>query len=290
MVNFVTESLPLVLFSLFIFGLVVGSFLNVVIYRLPLIMEHSWKQQAREILKIKTEPEDEEPFTIAYPPSHCPSCKEPIRFWSNIPLISFLVQRGRCVHCGHSISWQYPIVEASTAVAFIAVYCTFGWSVQTVAGLLFSCLVIAMFAIDAQKQLLPDSLTLLLLWLGLLFNTQNIFAPLSDAVWGAVAGYMSLWLLFYIFKFITGKEGMGFGDFKLFAALGAWFGVSALPVIILLSALVGIFFALVVFRIGQNKAMPFGPYLAASGWIVLIWQEPVMQLVQWWLTRSGLAA
>ncbi len=277
---------PVLAAGFFLFGLLFGSFLNVVIYRLPLMMEQSWKQEARNVLVIETPEAEAESFSLAYPPSHCPSCQTPIKPWSNIPLVSFLLQKGRCAHCRAPISWRYPLVELLTGLAFLTIYWHFGWSLAAAGALIFTTLIIAMIFIDAQTQLLPDILTLPLLWVGLLLNTQNLFTTLPDAVWGAAIGYLSLWLIFQTFKLLTGKEGMGFGDFKLLAALGAWFGVAALPVIVLLSSVVGLLFALAM-RVGKGQPMPFGPYLALSGWLVLMFQQPIMQLVTWWMTRSG---
>lgn len=277
---------PVLAAGFFLFGLLFGSFLNVVIYRLPLMMEQSWKQEARNVLAIETPEAEAESFSLAYPPSHCPSCQTPIKPWSNIPLVSFLLQKGRCAHCRAPISWRYPLVELLTGLAFLTIYWHFGWSLAAAGALIFTTLIIAMIFIDAQTQLLPDILTLPLLWVGLLLNTQNLFTTLPDAVWGAAIGYLSLWFIFQTFKLLTGKEGMGFGDFKLLAALGAWFGVAALPVIVLLSSVVGLLFALAM-RVGKGQPMPFGPYLALSGWLVLMFQQPIMQLVTWWMTRSG---
>ncbi|MDO5686021.1 MAG: A24 family peptidase [Neisseria sp.] len=277
---------PLLLAGFFLFGLLFGSFLNVVIYRLPLMMEHAWQQQAREVLKIGDAQASSRPFGLAYPPSHCPSCQTPIKPWSNIPILSFLLQKGRCAHCQAPISWRYPLVELLTGLAFAAIYWHFGWTLAAAGALVFTALVIAMMFIDAQTQLLPDILTLSLLWCGLLINTQGIFTSLPNAVWGAAIGYLSLWLIFQLFKLVTGKEGMGFGDFKLLAALGAWFGVSALPVIVLLSSVVGLIFAMIL-RIKKGQEMPFGPYLAVSGWLILMFQQPIMQMVAWWMNKSG---
>lgn len=269
-----------------IFGLLFGSFLNVVIYRLPLMMERSWNRQARELLGLPLSSEDKESFSLASPPSHCPSCHAPVKPWSNIPLVSFLWQKGRCRHCSEPISWRYPLVELLTALAFVCCVWRLPIPWQLAGGLILTTVLIALIFIDAQTQLLPDNLTLPLLWIGLLFNTHNTFTHLNDAVLGAVIGYMSLWVLFQVFKLLTGKEGMGYGDFKLLAVLGAWFGVSVLPVIVLLSSIVGLVFALLL-RVGKGKPMPFGPYLAISGWLVLLFQEPIMQWIDWWLMKSG---
>lgn len=260
----------------FLFGLIFGSFLNVVIYRLPLMLERAWNIQARVQLDIPVPDEESEPFTLAYPPSHCPVCKAEIKPWSNIPVISFLLQKGRCAGCHTPISWQYPAVELLTGLLFVAVYWKFGWSWQALGGILFVLFIVPMIFIDAKTQLLPDILTLPFLWLGLLFNIpENSFVTLPTAVWGAVIGYMSLWIIFQVFKLFTGKEGVGFGDFKLLAALGAWFGAVSLPVIALMASVIGLIFA-VIMKVGKGQPMPFGPCLAIVGWIMLMFYHPVM--------------
>lgn len=268
--------------AFFIFGLLLGSFLNVVIYRLPLILEDGWKREAKSILGQEID-EETPPFSLAYPPSHCPVCKTPIKPWSNIPIISFLIQKGKCVQCHTPISWQYPLVELLTAILFLLVYLRFGWNWSALFGVAFVGLIIPMIFIDAKHQILPDTLTFSLLWLGLIANTHHTFTMLSDAVWGAILGYMVLWVIYQLFKMITGKEGMGFGDFKLLAALGAWFGVMALPVIALLASVTGLVFAILM-KIGKSQPMPFGPYLAIAGWVMLMFQRPIMQGVQWWIS------
>lgn len=259
-----------------LFGLLFGSFLNVVIYRLPLMLERAWTIQARQQLEMPLSEDDAQPFTLAYPPSHCPVCKAEIKPWSNIPIISFLLQKGRCAGCHTPISWQYPAVELLTGLLFVAVYWRFGWSLQALGGVLFVLFIVPMIFIDAKTQLLPDLLTLPFLWLGLLFNIpENSLISLPDAVWGAVIGYMSLWIIFQVFKLFTGKEGMGFGDFKLLAALGAWFGAISLPVIALMASVIGLIFA-VIMKVGKGQPMPFGPCLAIAGWIMLMFYHPVM--------------
>ena len=261
-----------------LFGLLFGSFLNVVIYRLPLMLERAWTIQARQQLGMPLSEEDAQPFTLAYPPSHCPVCKAEIKPWSNIPIISFVLQKGRCAGCHTPISWQYPAVELLTGLLFAAVYWRFGWSLQALGGVLFVLFIVPMIFIDAKTQLLPDILTLPFLWLGLLFNIpENSFVTLPAAVWGAVIGYMSLWIIFQVFKLFTGKEGMGFGDFKLLAALGAWFGAISLPAIALMASVIGLIFA-VIMKVGKGQPMPFGPCLAIAGWVMLMFYQPVMNL------------
>lgn len=256
-------------------GLCIGSFLNVVIHRLPKMLEREWRLQCAE-LSGQTTP-TEAALNLIYPRSHCPKCKHPIRVWENIPLISyFLLLRGRCASCQAPISARYPFIEAITAV--LSAFCAwhFGPSWQAIGALLLVWALIALACIDLDTQLLPDAITLPLLWLGLLFNLQDCYTSLASAVIGAMAGYLSLWSVFWLFKLATGKEGMGYGDFKLLAALGAWLGWSMLPAIILLSSVVGalVGISLILFaRHGRNTPIPFGPYLAAAGLIALFWGE-----------------
>jgi leader peptidase (prepilin peptidase) / N-methyltransferase len=266
----------LALLPLFVlgFGLIIGSFLNVVILRLPVRMEWAWRQQAREVLEL---PEagnvDPEPPGIVVKGSHCPKCGTAIKPWHNIPLIGFALLRGRCKACGTQISWQYPLVELLTGLAFLACWWKFGLSWELLWAMIFSAVLMAGAGIDFRTQLLPDSLTLPLLWLGLLLNTQGTFATPTDAVIGAAAGYLSLWSVFWLFKLITGKEGMGYGDFKLLAALGAWMGWQSLLGIILLSSVVGAVIGGVILAVtgrDRNVPIPFGPFLAAAGWLMLI--------------------
>lgn len=267
--------LPLLLLAL---GLVVGSFLNVVIYRLPLMMEASWRSECASLLTVEHTTETPR-LSLATPNSHCPYCKAPVRPWQNIPVLSYLALRGRCASCGVGISPRYPIVELLTGLASLFLALQFGASLAMVGAVLFTWVLIALTMIDIDHQLLPDNLTLPLLWLGLLFNLDGTFVPLHEAVIGAIAGYLSLWSVYWAFKLLTGKEGMGYGDFKLLAALGAWLGWQALPLIVLLSSLVGavVGIALMVLRHrGREVPIPFGPYLAMAGWLSLVWGERIM--------------
>jgi leader peptidase (prepilin peptidase)/N-methyltransferase len=260
-------------------GLCVGSFLNVVIHRLPKMMEASWRQQCAEINGDENIA-CEEPLTLAKPRSRCPHCQHAIAPWENIPVLSFLLLRGKCSSCKATISIRYPLVEALTAAISGAAGWYFDYSLQACGALLLIWALIALSFIDFDTQLLPDSITLPLLWLGLLFNLGDVFTGLPSAVIGAVAGYMSLWLVYWAFKLFTGKEGMGYGDFKLLAALGAWMGWQMLPAIVLLSSLVGAFvgIGLIVFaRHGRNVPIPFGPYLAGAGLIALFWGKQLTQ-------------
>ncbi len=259
-------------------GLAIGSFLNVVIHRLPKVMEREWQNQCAE---LKGEPvATGEAYSIVRPRSRCPHCSRPIPALENIPLLSYLVLRGRCKGCGKAIGWRYPLVEALTGILFGVVAWHFGPSVAAAGAMMFVGAMVALTFIDFDTQLLPDDITLPLLWLGLLANVAGIFTDLTSAVIGAAAGYLSLWSVYWLFKLLTGKEGMGYGDFKLLAAIGAWLGWQVLPLTILLSSLLGaiIGVALIVLaRHGRNVPIPFGPYLAASGIIALLWGRPLTQ-------------
>lgn len=276
----------------FVFALMVGSFLNVVIYRLPLMLQNDWEAQARELLTDAatehTPQAVQENFNLAQPGSHCPQCNAPIKPWQNIPLLSYLLLGGKCGQCKTKIPLRYPAVELVTALLSCAVVAYFGASWQSAGLLLFSWVLIALTMIDFDHQLLPDNLTLPLLWLGLIANSFGLFCSLEQALWGAVAGYLSLWSLYWIFKLVTGKEGMGYGDFKLLAALGAWLGWQSLPLIILLSSLVGACVGILLIILknrGKSVPIPFGPYLAAAGWIAALWGH---QITQAYLRFSGL--
>ena len=261
-------------------GLCVGSFLNVVIHRLPKMMEQEWQAQCAE-LRGEIAPGVAEPLSLARPRSRCPACGHKISALENIPLISYLfILKGKCSACGTRISPRYPIIEAATAVLSAYAAWHFGPTMQTIGALLLVWALVALSAIDFDTQLLPDSITLPLLWLGLAFNLWGVYADLPAAVLGAMAGYLALWSVFWLFKLATGKEGMGYGDFKLLAALGAWFGWQMLPAIILLSSVVGAFVGIsliVVARHGRNIPIPFGPYLAAAGIIALFWGKAITQ-------------
>ena len=259
-------------------GLLVGSFLNVVIYRLPLILEREWRAQCAELLDQPDPATDKPALTLWGPRSKCPHCGHLITAVENIPLLSYLRQRGRCAHCQAPISRQYPLIEALSGLLAGIVAWQFGFGWPAVAALLFTWILLAASAIDFRQQLLPDDLVLPLLWLGLLTALGGLFASLPDAVIGAMIGYLSLWSIYHLFRLLTGKEGMGHGDFKLLAALGAWTGWQYLIIIVLLSSLVGavLGLALIIFR-GRDRGipMPFGPFLAAAGWIALLWGEPI---------------
>ena len=254
-------------------GMIVGSFINVLVWRLPKMLEREWRAQAHEVLGLPAEPVAA-PYNLMHPNSCCPRCNHPIRPWENIPLLSYVLLKGRCSSCHQPIGARYPITELACGLisAVVAWHFGFGWAAGAV--LLLSWGLLAMSLIDADHQLLPDVLVLPLLWLGLILNSFGVFVSLHDALWGAVAGYMSLWSVFWVFKLITGKDGMGHGDFKLLAMLGAWGGWQILPMTLLLSSLVGVMGGLILLRLRKAHAstpMPFGPYLAIAGWIALLW-------------------
>jgi len=259
-----------------VLGLLVGSFLNVVIHRLPIMMQRDWRAQAREFLDLPSE--QIATFNLVLPHSHCPQCNHQIRAWENIPLGSWLFLRGKCSSCRAPISKRYPFIELFCGVLSAYVAWHFGFSWQAGAMLVLTWGLLAMSMIDIDHQLLPDSIVLPLLWLGLIVNVSSLFAPLPDAVWGAVAGYLSLWAVYWLFKLVTGKEGMGYGDFKLLAMLGAWGGWQVLPLTILLSSVVGAVLGTVMLRMQKadsGTTIPFGPYLAIAGWVALLWGDQI---------------
>ena len=259
-------------FATLLVGLCVGSFLNVVAHRLPQMLERDWRRECRTLLALEPEPEPA-PLSLVRPASRCPACGAAIKPWHNIPVVSWLALRGRCASCAAPISVQYPLVEALTGL--LSAYCAlrFGWGAQLAAALALTWALVALSVIDLRTQLLPDAITLPLLWLGLLLSLRGTFVPPAASIVGAAAGYLSLWLVYHAFRLATGKEGMGHGDFKLLAALGAWFGWQALPMLVLLSAVVGaiVGIGLIVLRgHDRNVPIPFGPYLALAGWLVLV--------------------
>jgi leader peptidase (prepilin peptidase)/N-methyltransferase len=273
---------PLVLPLLaLVLGMMIGSFLNVVIYRLPLMMDTDWRAQCHEFLDLPPPPAPKNAFAsfnLAQPASHCPHCKHQLGASENIPVLSYLLQGAKCKHCAAPISARYPIIEAVTGLLSLLVAWKFGFDWLTLAVLVLTWSLVALTMIDFDHQLLPDDITLPLLWLGLLINTQGWLTPLESAVWGAIGGYGLLWSVYWLFKLVTGKEGMGFGDFKLLGALGAWLGWQALPQIILLSSLVGAVVGITLIMVkgrDRNVPIPFGPYLAAAGFIALIWGDAI---------------
>lgn len=263
------------------YALMIGSLLNVIIYRIPLMLKAEWTLQCQSLNSPTTFTKPS--INLFYPRSFCTACKTQIKAWQNIPVISYLVLRGRCGHCKHPISSRYPLIEIATALLFVYATMHFGFSIQLGFALFFISLVLCLFFIDLDTQLLPDSLTLTLLWTGLLANTQVLFTPLSNAVLSAAGAYLFLWLFIQIFYLITGKIGMGNGDFKLFAAFGAWFGWEQLPLILFFSCISGSIIGSLYLKITKKSVktpIPFGPFLCVSGIIVLFWGE---NLVKWYI-------
>lgn len=273
---------PFVFFvSVFVISLCVGSFLNVVVYRLPIMMRNQATADYFDITEQKAELEKLEqqaPFNLMTPNSACPKCRTPIKPWQNIPVISYLWLKGKCAKCKTHISARYPTVELVTGLLGLVVAFEFGATIQTAIMLIFTYFLVALTLIDLDEYLLPDSLTLPLIWVGLLANSFGVFTTLENAVYGAVVGYLALWSVFWLFKLVTGKEGMGYGDFKLLAAIGALLGWQALPLVILLSSAVGaVVGILMIFILGRDKniPIPFGPYLAAAGFIAALWGQGI---------------
>ena len=266
--------------SVGLLGLIVGSFLNVVIHRLPIMLEREWRRDCQQFLgqdsEASVQTETESPWNLIWPGSHCPHCARPLAVHENIPVLSYLWLRGRCSACHAAISPRYPAVELLSALLSALVAHRFGPEVQVLPALVLTWSLLALSFIDAEHQLLPDVITLPILWLGLLLSVFRVFTDSTAAILGAVAGYLSLWLVYQLFKWLTGREGMGYGDFKLLALLGAWLGWAHLPQIILLSSLVGAVAGLTLIaltRRDHRQPIPYGPYLAAAGWIALIWGD-----------------
>lgn len=270
-------------------GLLVGSFLNVVIWRLPRMLERDWRAQCQELLADSTTPAPPtERFNLWWPPSSCPDCQHRIRAWENIPVLSYVLLSGRCSACASRIAARYPLIELLTAAFSAYVAWHYGFSQEALAALLLTWGLIALSVIDLDHQLLPDNITLPLLWLGLLLSLTGLFTEPRASIIGAAAGYLSLWGVYHLFRLVTGKEGMGYGDFKLLAALGAWLGWQALPVIVLLSSLVGAVVGIaMILALGRDRniPIPFGPYLAAAGWLALLWGD---KLTDAYLQMTGL--
>lgn len=287
--NLLAQHPALLIGTVFLFGLLVGSFINVVAYRLPVMMDRDWRRQCLEYLHPDEPAAEEERFDLIAPRSRCPSCGHRITAVENVPVLSYLFLRGKCSACGTRISPRYPVVEFVTALLSAVVAWRLGWGWPLAAALIFTWALIALSLIDFDHKLLPDSITLPLLWLGLLLSLGAVFTDMRSSIIGGAAGYLSLWSVYQLFRLLTGKEGMGFGDFKLLAAIGAWLGWQALPVTILLSSLVGavIGIALILIRgRDRNIPIPFGPYIAAAGWLALLWGEDITQA---YLRFAGLA-
>jgi leader peptidase (prepilin peptidase)/N-methyltransferase len=277
------ESTPALFYTtVVLLGLAIGSFLNVVIHRLPIILRRNWSRQCRELQEPDAESASgDQPFNLMSPASHCPACGHQIRVLENIPLLSYIILRGRCASCHRPISPRYPVIEFTTALLSLITVMHFGDTARSVAALGFTWTIIPLCMIDYDTQLLPDALTLPLLWAGLVLSLGGIFVGSHASIIGALSGYLSLWLVYHIFKLVTGKEGMGYGDFKLLAAIGAWVGWQALPVVILFSSVVGATtgILLIAFK-GRTRSqpIPFGPFLASAGWITLLWGQDILNL------------
>ena len=279
-------STAFLLFVLTVLGLMVGSFLNVVIHRLPIMMEREWQQECQHFLHPDQLPEALPVYNLAIPASACPNCGHKIRPWQNIPVFSYLLLGGKCAGCRTTISIRYPLVEATGAILAVLIGLTFGASWQTLVLCPVAWALLALTMIDLDTQLLPDVITLPLLWAGLMVNSFAVIVPLSDALWGTVGGYLILWTVYHVFKALTGKEGMGYGDFKLLAALGAWLGWLMLLPMIILSSLVGLVLAVGFIALNKqdrSEPMPFGPSIAIAGLIAMLWGQPLLSACQLWL-------
>ena len=288
LIGLLSTNVVFYLCSIALLGLLFGSFFTVVLYRLPKMLQYSWTEQCEELLEVKDRSTKLE-LSLVHPGSQCPKCNNPISALENIPILSFLILRGRCRHCETKIPLRYPLVEALTALMFVTTAWTFGFSYAAAAGIVLTALLIPLIFIDIDEQILPDSITLPGTWLGLLVNSFGIFTDLHSAVYGAVGGYLSLWLVYHGFRLLTGKEGMGYGDFKLLAMLGAWLGWQLLPLIILLSATVGAVVGIIMLSL-RNKTrdtpIPFGPYLCFAGWIAMLKGH---EIVHAYLRTTGLS-
>ncbi|OTG72744.1 prepilin peptidase [Acinetobacter sp. ANC 4169] len=262
-----------------LFSLCIGSFLNVVIYRTPKMMEQEWRQDCQILLHPEQAIIDESKLTLSQPASTCPKCQTEIRWYQNIPVISWLALGGKCGSCKNPISSRYPLIELLTALCSLIIVAVFGPTLQMLFGLVLTWTLIALTFIDFDTQLLPDRYTLPLAALGLGINSYGIYTSPSSAIWGYIIGFLCLWIVYYLFKILTGKEGMGYGDFKLLAALGAWMGPFLLPLIVLLSSFVGAVIGIILLKIRkENQPFAFGPYIAIAGWIAFIWGEQIMKI------------
>ncbi|MCK5521507.1 MAG: prepilin peptidase [Thiomargarita sp.] len=284
LLNYLATEPKMMLFIAGFLGLIVGSFLNVVIYRLPIMMEREWRKQCAELLNVSVQTPSET-LNLNQPRSHCPHCGHQIKVLENIPILSYIWQWGKCTACHHKISPRYPIIEATSAILAMITTWHFGLEWSLIGALVLTWALLAASMIDFDHQLLPDNITLPLLWLGILCNLFGLYTDIESSIIGAMAGYLILWTLYWLFKIVTGKEGMGYGDFKLLAMLGAWMGWQALPLIILMSSIVGaiVGITLVLMRL-QDKSVPipFGPYLAAAGWINLLWGSALTHAYLLW--------
>lgn len=275
--------------TVILFSLLIGSFLNAAIYRIPLMLEQEWQRDCHELLNQSSEQEGYKKINLLTPGSQCPQCSHKITALENIPVISYLFLKGKCSSCKHPISIQYPLIETITALLSGFLAWKFGYGLPLLGLLFFTWTLIALFMIDAKTFLLPDSLTVPLLWLGILLNIDGHYVSLENSVIGAILGYLSLWSVYHIFKLITGKEGMGYGDFKLLAAIGAWGGWQILPFVIFSASLFGAIFGslwlYVIARNKENNAIPFGPWLALSGFVAVVWQPEIQSVMAQYFTH-----
>jgi len=285
-IQLMADSNGVFLSTIFLVSLMVGSFLNVLIYRLPLMMERAWKAEYQGYFAPEKLSDAElKPFNLVKPDSTCPHCQHLIRAWENIPLLSWVLLKGRCSQCKNKISIRYPLVELATGLLSLVVAWHFGFGLAAITAVVFTWMLVAMVFIDIDKMLLPDQLTLPLLWLGLLLSVNSTFVSPQDAIIGAALGYLSLWSLYWAFKLLTGKEGMGYGDFKLLGALGAWLGWQHLPIVILLSSFVGAIVGITMLILqdkDKSQPIPFGPYLATAGWLTLLYGDSIAQFYWEW--------
>ncbi len=272
-----THSPAVFYLSIAVLSLCIGSFLNVVIYRTPLILKRQWTDECKQFLDSDYQPSNSQKFNLSLPASHCPQCKHTLRWYHNIPLLSWLILKGRCSNCQQPIAIRYPLVELLTMLCSLTVAYVLGPNLSMLAGLGLTWTLIALTFIDFDSQLLPDFYTIPLAMAGLLLNSWTFYTSPQQAIWGYLIGFMSLWLVYQGFKLFTGKEGMGYGDFKLLAALGAWMGPSMLPLIILLSSSLGAIIGIILLKIHkESQPFAFGPYIAIAGWIAFLWGEKIM--------------
>lgn len=282
-INFLIDNPTITLIHLIVLSLCVGSFLNVVIHRLPIMLNKEWTALSKEFLNLESSETERETYNLLTPKSKCPNCNTAIKPWHNIPVLGYLWLKGKCANCKISFSIRYPLVEAATALISVSVFYKFGVSLECMAALLFCWILIALTMIDFDTQLLPDSMTIPLIWIGLMINAYNTFIPLQDAVFSAVGAYVFLWSFVYLFKLFTGKDGMGEGDFKLFAAFGAWFGWQSLPLILVFSSFVGAIIGIIFLKLSKlNSDTPiaFGPYLCIAAYLYLLYGK---EFLNWYL-------
>ncbi|MDP6026711.1 MAG: A24 family peptidase [Pseudomonadales bacterium] len=272
---------PLQVFAIsLVFGSLIGSFLNVVIHRMPIMMQKEWESQANEVLGQAEEAQESETYNLIFPNSHCPKCDYTIKPWENIPIVSYLFLKGKCSSCGNRISPRYPLIELVTGVLTAIVILNFGLNLTGLTCCILTWALLSLALIDFDHQFIPDDITLPMLWLGLICNYFDLITLFGNAFWGAVTGYLVLWSVFQVFKLVTGKEGMGYGDFKMLAMLGAWMGWQMLPLIVILSSMAGAIIGGALIFFGRDRAVPisFGPFLAIAGWIALLWGNEITQM------------